>query len=165
GLQTADRRRARLRAAVEHRGGAPVRGLQPALRARLDPGHEQPAVRRVDIRVRLGAADRGPPRSAHAPRPHPRDERRELSPQSQSKAARQTRDPDQRQLTSRRTSTRRDPHASAEWYGLAPPRRYAINPAFTIARQLRLAPCVSTSPTGRKACCMKCWWLPSMPPT
>ena len=113
------------------RGGAPVRGLQPALRARLGPGHQQPAVRRVDVRVRLGAADRRAPRPAHPPRPHPRDERRELSPESQPKAARQARDPDQRQLTSRSTSTRRDPHASADWYGLAPPRRYAINPAFT----------------------------------
>ena len=33
--------------------------------------------------------------------------------------------------TSRSTSIRRDPHASADWYGLAPPRRYAVDPAFT----------------------------------
>ena len=53
GLQAADRGRARLRAAVAERGGAAVRGVQPALRAGLDPGHQQPAVRRVDERVRL----------------------------------------------------------------------------------------------------------------
>ena len=89
------------------RGGAPVRGLQPALRARLGPGHQQPALRRVDIRVRLGAADRRAPRPPHAPCPHPRDERRELPPESQSKAAGQGRDPNQRQLTCRSTSSRR----------------------------------------------------------
>ena len=42
-----------------------------------------------------------------------------------------TRDPHRRQLASRSTSTRRDPHASADRYGFAPPRRYAVDPAFT----------------------------------
>ena len=38
------------------RGGVAVRGLQPALRARLGAGHQQPAVRRVDVRVRHSCA-------------------------------------------------------------------------------------------------------------
>ena len=67
-----------LRAAVDHRGGIAVRGLQPALRARLRAGDQQPALRRVDQRLRLGALDRSLARPAHPPRPHPRDERRQL---------------------------------------------------------------------------------------
>jgi DNA replication protein DnaC len=42
--QAADHRRAGLRPALADRGGAAVRGVQPALRARLDPGHQQPAL-------------------------------------------------------------------------------------------------------------------------
>ena len=37
-----------------HRCGTPLRGLQPALRTGLRPGHHQPALRRVDRRLRLG---------------------------------------------------------------------------------------------------------------
>jgi hypothetical protein len=37
---------------------AAVRGLQPALRAQLDYRHQQSAIRRVDRRVRVRAADR-----------------------------------------------------------------------------------------------------------
>ena len=44
GLQAADHRRARLRAAVDDRRGTLVRGLQPALRARLHPRYQQSAV-------------------------------------------------------------------------------------------------------------------------
>ena len=40
--------------------------------------HQQSAVRRVDQRVRLRAADRRAARPADPPRPHPRDERRQL---------------------------------------------------------------------------------------
>ena len=82
-LQAADHRRTRLCAAVADRGRTAVRGLQPALRARRDHRHQQPAVRRVDIGVRFRAADRRAPRPAHASRPHPRDERRQLSARSQ----------------------------------------------------------------------------------
>ena len=49
----------------------------------LRPGHHQPALRRVDRRLRLRAAHRraaGPP---HPSRPHPGDERRQLPPQEQ----------------------------------------------------------------------------------
>ena len=54
--------------------------FSPALRARLHHRHQQPAVRRVDQRVRLRAPDRRAARPAHPPRPHPRDERRQLPP-------------------------------------------------------------------------------------
>ena len=43
--QAADHRRARLRAAVQDRGGTALRGLQPALRAWIGPRDHQPAVR------------------------------------------------------------------------------------------------------------------------
>ena len=104
GLQAADRRRARLCAAITQRGGVAVRGVQPALRAGLGPGHQQPALRRMDIRVRRGAAHRCAPRPAHPPRPHPRDERRELPPEGQPKAPGQDRDPNQRHLTGQSTN-------------------------------------------------------------
>ena len=42
----------------------------------LDPGHHQPALRRMDRGVRLRAPDRRAPRPPHPPRQHPRDERR-----------------------------------------------------------------------------------------
>jgi hypothetical protein len=58
--------------------GYKLRDLQPALRAREHDRHEQPAVRRVDIRVRLRAAHRRAARPPHSPRPYPRDERRQL---------------------------------------------------------------------------------------
>jgi DNA replication protein DnaC len=45
--------------------------------------NQQSAVRRVDRRVRLRAADRRSARPAHPPRPHPRDERRQLPAQTE----------------------------------------------------------------------------------
>ena len=44
-----------------------------------------------------------------------------------------TRGPDQRQLTAEARALPADPHASAGWYSFAPPRRYAIDPAFTVS--------------------------------
>ena len=54
---------------------AVVRGVQPTLRAGLDPGHHQSALRRMDRGVRLRAPHRRAPRPPHPPRQHPRDER------------------------------------------------------------------------------------------
>src|SRR3712207_7046689 len=56
----------------------PYTTLFRSLRTRLDHGDLEPALRGVAVGVPLRAADRraaGPP---HAPRPHPRAERREL---------------------------------------------------------------------------------------
>ena len=66
-----------------HRRGTALRGLQPALRKRLRPGHHQPALRRVDHSLRLRAAHRSPAGPSHPPRPHPGDERRQLPSQGQ----------------------------------------------------------------------------------
>ena len=80
--QPADHRRVGIRPPVPHRGGTPLRGLQPALRAGLHPGDHQPALRRVDRGLRVGEADRraaGPP---HPPRPHPGAGRRQLPAQA-----------------------------------------------------------------------------------
>jgi DNA replication protein DnaC len=44
--------------------------------------HQQPALRRMDLRLRLRAAHRRAPRPADASRPYPRDERRKLPPQA-----------------------------------------------------------------------------------
>ena len=63
--------------------GTALRGLQPALRAWLDPRDHQPAVRRVDRDVRLGEVDRRSAGQAHTPRPHHRDERRQLPSQAE----------------------------------------------------------------------------------
>src|SRR5271163_1775367 len=63
--------------------GALVRDLQPALRACLHYCHQQSAVRRVDRRIRLRAVDRRAARSTDPPRPHPGNERRQLSPQTE----------------------------------------------------------------------------------
>ena len=60
-----------------------LRGLQPALRAGIDPRDHQPAVRRVDRDVRLGEADRRSAGQAHTPRSHHRDERRQLPSQTE----------------------------------------------------------------------------------
>ena len=49
----------------------------------LDPRDHQPAVRRVDRDVRLRKADRRSAGQAHSPRPHHRDERRQLPPQTE----------------------------------------------------------------------------------
>src|SRR5262249_45161568 len=76
-------RRCRLCVFVADRRGAVVRGLQPALRARLYHCHLQSAVRRMDRRVRVREVDRRAARSAHPPRPNPRNERRQLSPQTE----------------------------------------------------------------------------------
>ena len=78
-----DHRRTGLRAAVQDRGGTALRGLQPALRAWLDPRDHQPAVRRVDRNVRLREVDRRSAGQAHTPRPHHRNERRQLPPQTE----------------------------------------------------------------------------------
>ncbi len=59
-------------------GRAAVRGHLPALRARLDHHHLQPALRRMDRGLRIGTPHRRDPRSPDPPRPHSRDERREL---------------------------------------------------------------------------------------
>ena len=67
---------------VPHRGGAALRGLQPALRAGLHPGDHQPALRRVDRGLRVREADRSPAGPSHPPRPHPGDERRQLPAQA-----------------------------------------------------------------------------------
>ena len=80
--QPADHRRTGLRAPVTHRGGTALRGLQPALRAGLNPGDHQPSLRRVDRGLRVGEAHRGPAGPPHPPRPHPGDERRELPAQA-----------------------------------------------------------------------------------
>ena len=48
GGQAADRRRTRIRPLVAERGRTAVRGVLPALRARLDDHHLQPAVRGLD---------------------------------------------------------------------------------------------------------------------
>ena len=80
--QPADHRRTGLRAPVTHRGGTALRGVQPALRAGLNPGDHQPSLRRVDRGLRVGEAHRGPAGPPHPPRPHPGDERRELPAQA-----------------------------------------------------------------------------------
>ena len=81
--EPADRRRVRFRPPVPHRRGTPLRGLQPALRAGLHPGHHQPALRRMDRGIWLRTIDWSAAGPAHPPRPHPRDERRQLPPQAQ----------------------------------------------------------------------------------
>ena len=81
--QPADHRRTGLRAPVPHRRGTVLRGIQPALRAGLHPGHHQLAFRRMDRGARLGASHRSTAGPAHPPRPHPGDERRELPPPPQ----------------------------------------------------------------------------------
>src|ERR1019366_1490289 len=80
---TADRGRTRLRAALQDRCGAALRGLQPALRADLNPGHQQPALPGVDRDPRLRAPHRSPARPPHSPRSHPGDERRQLSAEAE----------------------------------------------------------------------------------
>ena len=68
---------------VPHRSGTPLRGIQPTLRAGLHPGNHQSSLRRVDRGVRLGMAHRSTAGPPHSPRPHSRNERRELPPQAQ----------------------------------------------------------------------------------
>jgi DNA replication protein DnaC len=58
-------------------------GLQPALRADLNHGHQQPALPGVDRDPRLRAAHRSPARPPNPPRSHPGDERRQLSPEAE----------------------------------------------------------------------------------
>jgi hypothetical protein len=55
---------------------------QSTLRTGLDPDHFEPAVPGVDRDPRLGTAHRSLARPPHPPRPHPGDERRQLSPQA-----------------------------------------------------------------------------------
>ena len=70
---------------------AAVRGVLPALRARLNRRHIKPAVRRVDRRVRVRAPHRRSSRPADPSRPHPRDERRQLPAQTKQAARLQRR--------------------------------------------------------------------------
>jgi len=114
------------------RGGAAVRGVQPALRARLDPGHQQPALRRVDGGVRRRAPDGRPARPAHPPRPHPGDERRKLPPEGQPpQAARRPRSRHRHSLTRRSGRPPQRSQAPAMRYTFCPPRRYTFSPLFT----------------------------------
>ena len=76
-----------LRPAFQDRRRTPVRGVQPTLRARLNPGHQQSAIRRVDRGVRLRAPDRGAARPPHPPCPYPGNERRQLPAQPEPKKA------------------------------------------------------------------------------
>ena len=64
-------------------GGTALRGLQPALRAWIGPRDHQPAVRGVDRDVRVREADRRSAGQAHTPRPHHRNERRQLPSQTE----------------------------------------------------------------------------------
>ena len=73
--EPADHRRTGLRALVPHRCVTAIRDVQPARRAGFHPGNHQRAFRRVDGSIRLG--------TAHPPRPHPGDERREIPAQAQ----------------------------------------------------------------------------------
>ncbi len=82
-LQATYSRRAGIRSSVTDRRRVAVRSLQSALRAWLDYRHHQPALRRVDRRVRLRALDWRAARSPHPPRSHPRAERRQLQAQTQ----------------------------------------------------------------------------------
>ena len=82
GGEAPDRRRTRLRATVADRRRTAVRGLLPALRARLDHRHIQSAVRGLDIGAGIGTAHRRAARPADPPRPHPDDERRQLPAQA-----------------------------------------------------------------------------------
>lgn len=67
---------------------AALRGLQPALRTRLDAGDQQPAGSGMDGSPRLGAADPRAAGSTHPPGPHPGDERRKLPPETEQTQAR-----------------------------------------------------------------------------
>ena len=51
------------------------------------PGHHHPAVRRMDLSVRVRAPHRRSPRPPHPPRQHPRDEWRELQAQPEPQAS------------------------------------------------------------------------------
>ena len=57
--------------------------LQPALRTRINPGDQQPALPGMDRGPRLRTAHRRPARPPHPPRPHPGDERRQLPAQAE----------------------------------------------------------------------------------
>ena len=56
---------------VPHRRRIALRGLQPALRARLHRGNRQPPIRRVDRGFRLGVPYRSAAGPPHPPRAHP----------------------------------------------------------------------------------------------
>ena len=102
--QPADHRRAGLCPTFQDRRGTALRGLQPALPAGLHPGDHQPALRRVDRGLRLGASHRSPAGPAHPPRPHPGNERRKLPTQAQ---------PGERRLAGFRRTRRRLAHTDA----------------------------------------------------
>lgn len=70
-------------------GGAPLRGRQPPLRARLDRTHEQQELRRVGRGVLRRRRDRhGDPRPPPAPQPRDQHPRRELPAQGQTQGRR-----------------------------------------------------------------------------
>ena len=60
-----------------------VRDLLPALRASIDAGDLESALQRMDRDLRLRTVDRCPARPADPSRPHPRAQRRQLSPRTQ----------------------------------------------------------------------------------
>lgn len=68
---------------VQDRCRVVVRGLQPALRTKLDAGDQQPAVQRVDRGLPIRASDGCVAGSAHPPCPHPGNERGKLPAQGQ----------------------------------------------------------------------------------
>ncbi len=80
-------RRTRLRAAVQDWSRAAVRDVQPALRAPIHPGDQQPALRRMDGSARLRAPDRGIAGPIDPPRAHPGNEWRQLPAQRKPKTA------------------------------------------------------------------------------
>ena len=76
------RRRTRLRSAVANRRRTTVRSLQPPSRTRFHDRHLEPALRRMDERVRQSTSHRRAARSPHVPCPYSGDERGELSAQA-----------------------------------------------------------------------------------
>ena len=128
---------------VPHWSGTALRGLQPALRAQIHPGHHQPAFRRMDRGLRIGASHRSVAGPSHPPRPHPGDEWRELPAEAQP-----GRTPSQRR-TSRtppeylryraylplkhpRAGPRPDSLSPCWWNTFSPLRLYTMSPPLTL---------------------------------
>ena len=86
GGEAADHRRTRLCPAFDDGRRVVVRGVQPAIRARLDHRDVKPSLRGMDVGVRRGTTDRRASRSLDPPCPYPVDERRELPPRSNPRA-------------------------------------------------------------------------------
>ena len=100
---------------LSHTGAELLFEVLPALRTGLHPGDHQPALRRVDRGLRIGAAHRCAAGSSHPPRAHPGDERRELPPQGQPAKRRRaiaSAGSAQRRLAPRRRPSR--PHRQGE---------------------------------------------------